>query len=163
MHYTQFFRSLREKKQLSLEELARQAQCHRNTVINVESGRPVKFKTIAELMGTMGFAPQSAEMRTIGLLWAEAATGIALSRPEVRAAAQKAIDGHRAPARQAARRLEAALTEAGLEARQIDLLAYAARSPEMLAILDSVRALVEGAGEAAPEEAGPERLVAEEP
>jgi len=47
MDYMQLFRSLREQRGLTLEQLAKLARLHRNTVVNIESGRPVKFKTIA--------------------------------------------------------------------------------------------------------------------
>ena len=71
MHYTQLFRTLRESRGLSHEGLAKKAACHRNTVINVESGRPVKFKTVADLMAMMGYDRNSAELKSIALLWLE--------------------------------------------------------------------------------------------
>ena len=105
MHYTQLFRKLREARGLTLEALAKLARRHRNTVINVESGRPVKFKTIAELMVKMGYGTKSAEMKAIALLWLEAVSGIPFSQPETEAGARKAVAGYQASARQAARQL----------------------------------------------------------
>ncbi|MDB6093279.1 MAG: transcriptional regulator, family [Verrucomicrobia bacterium] len=141
MHYTQLFRSLREAKGLTLEELSRQARRHRNTVVNVESGRPVKFKTIEELMLKMGYAPNSSEMRSIALLWLEAISGLPFSRAETENSARKSIATYRSTARQAAKRLEETISRAGLTVEQIGLLAFAVQHPEALSILDKVREL----------------------
>jgi transcriptional regulator with XRE-family HTH domain len=159
MHYTQLFRNLREAKGLTLEGLAHQAHRHRNTVINVESGRPVKFKTVAELMAKMGYAAQSPEMKSMALLWLEAVSGIPFSRPEIEAAARKTLAGYRSAARQAARQLEVAVARAGLDGSQIELLTFAARHPEVLSILGSVRSL---AAELGSDEEATELKVAEE-
>ncbi|MDF3059012.1 MAG: transcriptional regulator, family [Rariglobus sp.] len=142
MHYTQLFRSLREAKGLTLEGLAELAGCHRNTVTNVESGRPVKFKTIAELMEKMGYTAQSAELKSIALLWLEAVSGIPFSQPRTEAAALKAVSSYRKSLRDSARQLETEVINRSLAARQIDLLLYAVRHPEMLTILENVRDLV---------------------
>jgi transcriptional regulator with XRE-family HTH domain len=142
MHYTQLFRSLREAKGLTLEGLAELAGCHRNTVTNVESGRPVKFKTIAELMEKMGYTAQSAELKGIALLWLEAVSGIPFSQPRTEAAALKAVAGYQRSLRDAARELEGEVVSRGLPTRQIDLLRYAIRHPEMLGILEKVRDLM---------------------
>jgi transcriptional regulator with XRE-family HTH domain len=142
MHYTQLFRSLREAKGLTLEGLAELAGCHRNTVTNVESGRPVKFKTVAELMEKMGYDAQSTELKSMALLWLEAVSGIPFSQPRTEAAALKAVSGYRRTLKEAARQLEADVVSHGLPARQIDLLRFAVRHPEMLAILENVRDLV---------------------
>lgn len=142
MDYTQLFRSLREAKGLTLEGLAELAGCHRNTVTNVESGRPVKFKTIAELMEKMGYTAQSTELKSIALLWLEAVSGIPFSQPRTEAAAMKAVSGYRRSLRDAAKQLETEIVARSLPTRQIDLLLYAIRHPEMLAILENVRDLV---------------------
>lgn len=141
MHYTQLFRKLREAKGLTLEALAKLARRHRNTVINVESGRPVKFRTIAELMVKMGYGTKSAEMRSIALLWLEAVSGIPFSLPEIETAARKSIAGYQAGARQAARQLDETVARSGLDVGQIELLAFAARNPGVLSILQHLRAL----------------------
>jgi transcriptional regulator with XRE-family HTH domain len=141
MHYTQLFRKLREAKGLTIEELAARARRHRNTVINVESGRPVKFRTIAELMLKMGYGDASPEMKAVALLWLESVSGIPFSQPEAAGAARKVVAGLRAGARQAARNLEAAILQSNLEADQIGLLIFAARHPQALAILEHVRDL----------------------
>jgi len=151
MHYTQLFRRLREARGLTLEELARQARRHRNTVINVESGRPVKFKTIAELLEKMGHGPASPETKSMALLWLEAVSGIPFSQGETEAAARKAIAAYRAHAREAGRQLDRTIARAGLDPDQIALLAFAARTPEVLAILEKVRALAKDFAVAADE------------
>lgn len=158
MHYTQLFRQLRESRDLSHETLARRAGCHRNTVINVERGRPVKFSTLADLMEKMGYPAGSDELRTLAVLWAEAATGVPISRPETVTAARKQAAAYGRDAQQAARQLAETLTTANLTADQIRLLGFAARQPEVLAILAAVRKLLESAAE----ESGPQLKVAED-
>lgn len=142
MHYTQLFRSLREAKGLTLEGVAELADCHRNTVTNVESGRPVKFKTIAELMEKMGYAAQSPEMKSLALLWLEAVSGIPFSQSRTEASAVKTIGRYRRSIRQAAHQLETEAVGQGLAVHQIDLLIFAIRHPEMLSILENVRDLM---------------------
>jgi transcriptional regulator with XRE-family HTH domain len=159
MHYTQLFRQLREAGHLSHETLARRAKCHRNTVINVERGRPVKFGTLADLMEKMGYAPGSDEMRTLALLWLEAVSGISFSQPEILAAARKQAAAYGRGARQAARQLAEAVIAAGLTADQIRLLVFAARQPEVLTIVEAVRDLVEST---AAEDSVPQLKVAED-
>jgi transcriptional regulator with XRE-family HTH domain len=152
MHYTQLFRSLREAKGLTLEGLAELAGCHRNTVTNVESGRPVKFKTISDLMEKMGYTAQSTELKSIALLWLEAVSGIPFSQPRTEAVALKAVSGYRRSLRDAASQLQAEVVSKSLPAHQIDLLLFAIRHPEVLSILENVRDLVVTLG-AAPEAA----------
>ena len=147
MHYTQLFRQLRVARHLSHEALARRAGCHRNTVINVEHGRRVKIDTLARLMEKMGYAPDSAEFQALALLWLEAASGAPFSRPETVAAARTHVAACRRESEQFGRRLAVAVAEAGLTADQVGLLVYAARQPDVLAIVGAVRKLVEtGAG-----------------
>lgn len=142
MDYTQLFRSLREAKGLTLEGLAELAGCHRNTVTNIESGRPVKFKTIADLMGKMGYGARSTELKSVALLWLEAVSGIPFSQPRVETAALTAVSGYRRSLREAAKQLEHEVVNRSLPSRQIDLLLYAVRHPEMLTILENIRDLV---------------------
>lgn len=142
MHYTQLFRSLREARGLTLEGLAELADCHRNTVTNVESGRPVKFKTIADLMEKMGYTAQSPEMKSLALLWLEAVSGIPFSLSRTENSALKTIERYRKSMREAARQLEAEAIGRGLDVHQIDLLIFAIRHPEMLSILGNVRDLL---------------------
>ncbi|MDB6168438.1 MAG: transcriptional regulator, family [Verrucomicrobia bacterium] len=142
MHYTQLFRSFREAKGLTLEELSRLARRHRNTVVNVESGRPVKFKTIAGLMVKMGYPASSVEMRSIALLWLESLSGLSFSRPDTEASARKAIATYGSSVRSAARRLHEAINRADLTADEIELLVFAAGDRNVLEIVDRVRELV---------------------
>jgi len=141
MHYTQLFRNLREAKGLTLEALATRARCHRNTVINVESGRPVKFKTISRLVQKMGYAADSEDMKSVALLWLESASGIRFSQPAVAAQALEGVNRHQTAVHAATARLQAAALDANLTAEQIDLLIYALRHPDILAILGHIRAL----------------------
>ena len=159
MQYTQLFRSLREAKGLSLEQLARLSRCHRNTVVNIESGRPVKLKTIAKLMQKMGYAAGSAEMRSVALLWLESISGLPFSRGETEQAARKSIATYRSGARQAAKQLEEAIVQAGLSQEQIGVLIYAVRQPRMLGLFEEFRDLVV---DLAAENAGPQLKVAED-
>ncbi|MFA5057566.1 MAG: helix-turn-helix transcriptional regulator [Opitutaceae bacterium] len=159
MHYTQLFRQLRESRGYSYEALAKRARCHRNTVINVESGRPVKFSTLAGLMEKMGYSLESAEMRTFALLWLEAVSGMPFSKPETAAAARKQAATYGRNAQQAAAQLTEAVMTTDLTADQIRLLVFAARQPEVLAILEAVRDLVEAAPS---QDSAPQLKVAED-
>jgi transcriptional regulator with XRE-family HTH domain len=159
MHYTRLFRQLRVARGLSHETLARRAGCHRNTVINVERGRRVKIDTLAGLMEKMGYAADSAEFQALALLWLEAACGVPFSRSETVATARKQIASFRREAEQNCRELAAAVVDAGLTADQIRLLVYAARRPEMLAIVGAMKKFVESA---AHPETAPQLQVAEE-
>jgi hypothetical protein len=89
----------------------------------------------------MGYAKASAEMRSMALLWLEAASGIPFSQPEIEASARKAISGYRAATRPAVRQLEEAIALAGLDLDQIELLAFCVRHPGILAILQNLRSL----------------------
>lgn len=164
MHYTQLFRSLREAKGLTLEALAAKARCHRNTVINVESGRPVKFKTISRLVQKMGYPADSADLKGIALLWLEASSGIRFSQPAVSDEAAAAIKGHQSGMTRAATELQTAALEAHLTREQIDLLIFAVRQPEALAILGQIRGLTDrlAAYPGQDDEEPPHLLVAED-
>ncbi|OHE81711.1 MAG: hypothetical protein A3G75_10645 [Verrucomicrobia bacterium RIFCSPLOWO2_12_FULL_64_8] len=151
MHYTQLFRQLREARELSIDALASRAKCHRNTVINVEKGRGVKFDTLADLMAKMGYPPGSPEVRALALLWLEDVSGIPFSRPETSAAATKEVSSYRRGAQAAARQLAESVSSANLTTEQIRLLAYAAHQPGVLAILESICELVESSAEETPQ------------
>lgn len=141
MHYTQLFRTLRETNGLTLDTLAGMARCHRNTIVNIESGRPVKFKTIVRLMKKMGYDLQSTEMKGLALLWLEGMTRISLSQPGVDTAARAFIAEHRQSTVAATQQLNDAIAFAGLLPAQIELLTFAASTPEALSILETVRNL----------------------
>ncbi len=145
MDYTQLFRSLREARGLSLEQLAQRAGVHRNTIVNIESGRPVKFKTIASLMRQLGFADSSAETKSMALLWLESVSGIPFSRATTEETARKAISTRRSPLRQAIAQLDEAVAHANLTPEQIQLLIFAARHPDIIAIVAQIRDLVASA------------------
>jgi DNA-binding XRE family transcriptional regulator len=142
MNYTQLFRTLREAKSLTHDGLARLANCHRNTVINVESGRPVKFKTIAELMLKMGYDSGSSEMKSVALLWLESISGINLTHAQSTSEARERIEQYRASEREAAQLLVDAVISSNLSVEQIRTLLFAASRPEIIAILENVRQVV---------------------
>jgi DNA-binding XRE family transcriptional regulator len=145
MNYTQLFRTLREAKSLTHDGLAKLASCHRNTVINVESGRPVKFKTIAELMLKMGYDSGSSEMKSVALLWLESISGINLTHEQSTTEARERIEKYRATEREAAQLLVDAVTSSNLTVDQIRTLLFAAGRPEIIAILENVRQVVTSA------------------
>jgi transcriptional regulator with XRE-family HTH domain len=142
MHYTQFFRGLREGNQLGQEELAVRAGRHRNTVTNVESGRPVKFKTIAELMQAMGFGRDSRELRQIALLWLEDVAGVQVSPQQAKTEIGRLRSEYRAAVADDIQALNQAISRQGLSRERIRLLRQAAETPEMLDILRAIQDLL---------------------
>lgn len=152
MQYTQLFRKLREQNGLSHEALAKLARCHRNTVVNVENGRPVKFKTLAGLMTKMGYATDSTEMASVALLWLESVSGVDLADPASFGPVRQKLAAYSRSAGQAVQLLAETVRRSRLDEREIRLLAYAAQHSEILAIIDSVRDLLRST------EAGPAAL-----
>lgn len=161
MHYTQLFRTLRETKGLTHEGLARKAACHRNTVINVESGRPVKFKTIAELMSVMGYGQDTAELKSIALLWLESVSGVNLTSEQSTEEARRKIARYRATEQEAAQILANTVIAEHLSVDQIRALLFASGRPEIIAILENIRDLVGVPSSHASEEMVPQFEVAE--
>lgn len=143
MQYTQLFRRLREQKGLSHEALAKLARCHRNTVLNVESGRQVKFKTVARLMAKMGYVSDSPEMAGLALSWLESVSGVNLADQAMLGPARQKLAPYDRSLGQAGRQLMEAVRQARLDERRIRLLAFAARRPEMLAIIESIQDLLQ--------------------
>jgi DNA-binding XRE family transcriptional regulator len=148
MQYTQLFRRLREEKDLSHEALAKLARCHRNTVVNVERGRLVKFKTLARLMSKMGYPSDSPEMASLALLWLESVSGLDLADPASLGPVRQKLAIYERTAKQAAQQLSTAVRKAGLTEKQIRLLVFAAQRPEVLAILESINDLLQAGGDA---------------
>lgn len=142
MQFTVLFRRLREQKGLSHEALAKLARCHRNTVLNVESGRQVKFKTVARLMAKMGYPSDSTEMAGLALLWLESVSGVDLADPAALAPVRQKLAVYDRSAGQATQLLTEAVRRAKLDERKIRLLVFAARHPEVLAIIESVQDLL---------------------
>jgi transcriptional regulator with XRE-family HTH domain len=143
MHYTQLFRRLREQKGLSHEVLAKLARCHRNTVLNVESGRQVKYKTIAGLMGKMGYAANSPEMLSLAVLWLESVSGLDLTDPSTLGPVRQKLAGYDRTAGQATQHLVEVIRRARLDEREIRLLTYAAQHSEILAVIESIQDLLQ--------------------
>ena len=141
MNYTQLFRNLRESKDLTHDALAKLAGCHRNTVINVESGRPVKFKTIAELMAQMGYDIHSPETKSMAMLWLEGVSGINLTQEENANEVRERIAQYRASEKEAVQLLGDAIMRMHLNVQQIRTLYYAVEQPEVINILESIRKL----------------------
>lgn len=144
MNYTQLFRSIRESKGLTHDGLAKLVGCHRNTVINVESGRPVKFKTIAELMAKMGYGGSSPETKSIALLWLESISGINLTQEQSSNEAHERIAQYRASEKEAVQVLGERIMQEHLTVNQIRTLYYVVEKPEMISILENIRALQGG-------------------
>jgi DNA-binding XRE family transcriptional regulator len=161
MNYTQLFRTLREAKALTHDGLAKLASCHRNTVINVESGRPVKFKTIAELMLKMGYDANSSEMKSVALLWLESISGINLTNEQSTNEARERIEQYRATEREAAQLLVDAVIANHLTVDQIRTLLFAAGRPEIIAILENIRQVLTAAEMAPVVQTAPPMHVAE--
>lgn len=149
MDYKRQFRELREAKGLSREQLASRAGCHRNTVINIETGRPVKFRTIAELLQAMGYPPQSDEVKQLALLWLEATTGVRLSADEAERTAARMRSAYRRATQAGQQELLRTIEAAALTREELELLTFAAREPAVRAILQAVRDLTELPGTAA--------------
>lgn len=145
MNYTQLFRTLREAKGLTHDGLAREAGCHRNTVINVESGRPVKFKTIAELMSKMGYGPDSSELKSVALLWLEAISGVNFTHDESTQEARTRINSYRATEKESAQLLADAVVASNLSVDQIRTLLFAASRPEVITVIEGIRQMVTSA------------------
>jgi len=143
MNYTQLFKNIRESKNLTHDALARLAGCHRNTVINVESGRQVKFRTIAELMSRMGYGLHSPETKSMALLWLEGVSGINLTHEQNISEAQERLAQYRASEKEAVELLGEAIMREHLTVQQIHTLYYAAQEPVIIGIVESIRKLNE--------------------
>ena len=142
MQHARLFRKLREEKGLSLDALARLARRHRNTIINLERGRPVKFATIARLMEKLGYPADSPEMASLALLWVESVSGVPLGAPDKLATARQVVGAYEHDARRQVQLLNDSIRRAGLDEREVRLLTFAARHPEVLRILASIHDLV---------------------
>ncbi len=146
MHYAQLFRKLREQKGLSHDALAKLARRHRNTVVNVEGGRRVKFATMAALMAKMGYPSNSPEMASLALLWLESVSGLELADPAKLNQAQQKLAGYGKSTGLAIQQLAETTRRNRLTERQVRLLIFAAEHPEVLAIVESVQDLLTGKG-----------------
>jgi DNA-binding XRE family transcriptional regulator len=144
MKYNQLFRNLREARELTHDAVAREAHCHRNTVINVEIGRPVKFTTITKLMEAMGYAENSEELKTMALLWAEDQIGISFSQEKAVGKIQTFVERAGAGRNQAVQQLISSLMENSLTEEEVQTLIFAANNSEFLEAISAFRRLVEG-------------------
>ena len=142
MEYTRRFRELREERGLTRDQLAALAGCHRNTVINIETGRPVKFATIADVLRRMGLADSSDEMKQMALLWLKSTTGVDVTPGEAQKTTTRLRASYRRTVRASQQDLVSMIESAGLSRDEIDLLSFAARHAEVRTILRSVRELL---------------------
>jgi transcriptional regulator with XRE-family HTH domain len=138
MGYSEQFKVFREARGFTREQLAALAGCHRNTVINVECGRRVKFATITQLMARMDYSRDSEETKLLAVLWLESVTGIAVSVREVANNGREAASARQRSSRQ----LQLEVTRRRLAQDDIDLLTFAVRHRKVLNVLREVRELV---------------------
>lgn len=150
MQHARLFRKLREQRGLTLDALARLARRHRNTIINLENGRPVKFATVARLMEKLGYSTDSPEMAGMALLWVESVSGVSLSSPGKMSDARQKLASYQRDAQRLVLQLSETIRRAALEEREIRLLNFAASRPEILQIIGAVHDLLqEGSGDLA--------------
>ncbi|WP_438480949.1 helix-turn-helix domain-containing protein [Oleiharenicola lentus] len=149
MQHARLFRQLREQRGLTLDALATLARRHRNTIINLENGRPVKFPTIARLMEKMGHPANSPEMAHMALLWVESISGLDLSMPD-KGDEAPALATYQRSTQKSVAGLTKAIRRAGLDEREIRLLEFAASRPAVLGIIDSVLTLLQNAEQDSP-------------
>jgi hypothetical protein len=102
----------------------------------------VKFKTIARLMAKMGYPSDSPEMASLALLWLESVSGVDLADPATLGPVRQKLAVYDRALGLAARQLMDAVRQAKLDERRIRLLTFAARHPEMLAIIESIQDLL---------------------
>jgi len=138
MGYPEQFQKIREARGLTREQLATRANCHRNTVINIETGRPVRFATILQLLVHLGYRKDSPEARQLALAWLEAVTGIEIAPSEAAALKRQPCAEERTRSRRR------------LSPEDRDLLEFASRNRKALNALRVLRELEpDGFGSAA--------------
>ncbi len=143
MDYTELFRNLRRSKGLTHQCLAERTGCHRNTVLNLERRRPVKFRTVLDMMRAMGFEPDSAEVRRMALLWLESVSGVELTLRDVKLEVEEIRKEYRTTVAEARENLLRTIECRTLSAEEIRLLDYAAKQSETLEIIRQIRDLVQ--------------------
>lgn len=141
MDYTEFFRHLRTEKGFTHDTLANLAGVHRNTVINLEQNRQVKFKTVALLLRVMGYEMESPEMRRIALLWLESVSGIHFSLQEVIREKKKMDKEYRKSKKSTVDLLNTVIGEKNLTDDQLSLLIMAVKNSDVMEILARVASL----------------------
>lgn len=140
MGYPEQFKAFREARGLSREALASLAKCHRNTVSNLESGRPVKFASVVRLMTQMGYSESSRETKLLALLWLEAVTGIRVTERESTTLLRDIMDKNA----DALRALEAEVRRRRLDRAKLEALWFAAKHDKILESLRAIQELVVG-------------------
>lgn len=140
MGYPEQFKAFREARGFSRDALASLAKCHRNTVSNLESGRPVKFATVVRLMKQMGYSESSRETKLLALLWLEAVTGIRVTERESTTLLREMMDKNG----DALRALEAEIRRRRLDPTKLEALSFAAKHDKILESLRAIQELVVG-------------------
>jgi transcriptional regulator with XRE-family HTH domain len=146
MHYSLLFRQLREKSKLSVVALAEKAGVNRNTVLNVESGRRVRVRTLAHLIAHLGDNITSAEANAVLLAWVEAESGVAITKASVTRAQDKIVKYSRSTA-EATGELVEAIRTGRLKEADIRMLSLVATTPAVLSIVRSICDLLPQADE----------------
>ncbi|MCC5789762.1 MAG: helix-turn-helix domain-containing protein [Opitutales bacterium] len=138
MDYTEFFRQLRIQKGFTHDTLANLAGVHRNTVINLEQNRQVKFKTVALLLKVMGYDQDSPEIRRIALLWLEGVSGIHFTLQEVIREKKKMDREYRKSKKSTIDLLNTTISERNLTEEKLKLLLNAVENPEIMDVLKNI-------------------------
>lgn len=140
MDYTEFFRQLRIQKGFTHDTLANLAGVHRNTVINLEQNRQVKFKTVALLLKVMGFDADSPEVRRMALLWLEGVSGIHFTLQEVIREKKKIDREYRKSKKSTIDLINTAISERNLSEEKLKLILKAVEHSEVMGVLECVGA-----------------------
>jgi DNA-binding XRE family transcriptional regulator len=142
MKYSTLFKRYRLEKKLSQGAAARKAGVNRSTVVNLESGRPVRFETVAQIMAAMGYGKESAEIKLLVLLWTEKATGVSFTSAEAASLVHDARRVHGKEVAAAVSCLQNEIEANHLSTREVDLLIFAARHACVIDSLEAISRLV---------------------
>lgn len=140
MHYTSYFKTLREETDLTMDGLARKAGLHRNTIINIETGRSVKFQTIAKVLDVMGIKAGTVKYRIMAVLWASDVCKVDLSAANKDKALTKEMGRISSDEAKALSELGEAISNSDLSAPQIKALARVAKKQETLSAIMQIMA-----------------------
>lgn len=140
MSYSEQFKLFRESRGLSREGLASRAKCHRNTVNNVESGRPVKFETISQLMRAMDYGDGSPELKLLAVLWLEEVSGVRITVEEAQEL-KREVEKRR-KSTPWLQRLNREVARRGLGEEEVELLSFAAKHRPILTALRAIQGLL---------------------
>lgn len=137
MTFPEYFRQLREESGQSYDSLANLAGIHRNTIINLEQNRSVKFKTVALLLQIMGHDENSEVTRRAALLWLEGVSGIHFSLKEVIREKKKMDRDYRKSKKSSIDILTTSISEKNLSEAEVGFLLATVENEELMNILKS--------------------------